>query len=115
MSPKELTKYMEMPSRFYVVAEVDGQIQGMIMVRENNYVGQFFVDQAHQGKGIGSALWRFALAQARHFGGSGEFTVNSSLAAVPVYSRFGFVASGSSEVANGFKFIPMRKEASSAA
>jgi GNAT superfamily N-acetyltransferase len=112
MSPMELTKYMEMADRFYVVAEIDGRIRGMIMVRNNNYVGQFFVDQAHQGQGMGSALWRFALAQARHLGGTGEFTVNSSLAAVPVYSRLGFVETGAPEVANGFKFIPMRKEAS---
>jgi GNAT superfamily N-acetyltransferase len=110
MSPVGLTKYMEMSDRFYVVAEIDGGIQGMIMIRNNNYVGQFFVDQAHQGRGVGSALWRFALAQARHFGGTGEFTVNASLAAVPVYVRLGFVASGAPEVGNGFKFVPMRKE-----
>ena len=115
MSPSELTKYMELPTRFYAVAEVDGQVQGVIMVRDDNYIGQFFVNQAHQGKGLGSALWQFALAHAEKLHGSGRFTVNSSLAAVPVYSRFGFVASGAPEVASGFRFIPMRKEATGAA
>ena len=115
MSPMALTTYLEMPSRLYVVAEVEGQVQGMIMVRENNYIGQFFVALPHQGKGIGSALWHFALAQARSFGGTGEFKVNSSLAAVPVYSRFGFTVTGTAEVENGFKFIPMRRQAESAA
>jgi len=115
MSPTELAKYLEMPTRFYVVAEVDGQVQGMIMVRDNNYIGQFFVAQSHQGKGVGSALWRFAFAQARSHGGTGEFKVNSSLVAVPIYSRFGFTVAGAAEVENGFKFIPMRREAASAA
>ena len=115
MSPSELAKYMEMPTRFYAVAEVDGQVQGMIMVRNDNYIGQFFVNHAHQGKGMGSALWKFALAHAGQFHGSGQFTGNSSLAAVPVYSRLGFVASGAPEVASGFRFLPMRREASGAA
>jgi GNAT superfamily N-acetyltransferase len=115
MSPNEVTKYMEMPTRFYVVAEVDGQVQGMIMVRNDNYIGQFFVSHAHQGKGLGSALWQFALTHARQLGGAGQFTVNSSLAAVPVYKRFGFVALGAPEVASGFKFIPMRRGTSGAA
>jgi GNAT superfamily N-acetyltransferase len=115
MSPTELTKYIRMPTRFYVVAEVEGQVQGMIMVRDNSYIGQFFVARPHQGKGAGSALWRSALARARSLGGTGKFTVNSSLVAVPIYSRFGFTVAGAAEVGNGFRFIPMCREAESAA
>lgn len=114
MAPLELMSYMELPTRFYVVAEVDAELQGMIMIRDNNYVGQFFVNHAYQGRGIGSELWRFALTQAQRLGGTGEFTVNSSLAAVPVYGRFGFTATGGPEAAHGFKFVPMRREAWSA-
>jgi GNAT superfamily N-acetyltransferase len=83
MSPTEVAKYMEMPTRFYVVAEVEGRLQGMIMVRDNNYIGQFFVARASQAKGVGSTLWQFALTLARSLGGTGEFKVNSSLRAVP--------------------------------
>ena len=115
MSPSEVAKYLGIPTRFYVVAEVDGQVQGMIMVRDNNYIGQFFVAKAHQGQGIGTALWQFALARARKLGGTGQFTVNSTPTAVPIYSRLGFAATGPLEVASGFKYIPMRSEAQSAA
>jgi GNAT superfamily N-acetyltransferase len=115
MAPVEVAKYLENPTRFYVVAEVEGQVQGMIMVRDNSYIGQFFVARAHQGKGLGSALWRFALGIARQQGGTGEFKVNSTPTAVPIYCRLGFTVTGPLEVANGFKYIPMLREATRAA
>jgi GNAT superfamily N-acetyltransferase len=109
MSPEEVARYLDFQNRFYAVAQVDGEVRGMIMVRDDNYIGQFFVSQVHQGQGIGSALWQFALAHALQRGGSGHFTVNSSLVAVPVYNRFGFTATGAIEEAHGFRFVPMRR------
>jgi GNAT superfamily N-acetyltransferase len=114
MSPSEVARYLEIPTRFYVVAEVDDQVQGMIMVKECNYIGQFFVAKEHQGKGIGSALWQFAYARAKALGGTGQFTVNSTPTAVPIYSQLGFSTIGPLEVANGFKYIPMRSRAQNA-
>lgn len=111
MAPSEVTRYLDMQARFYAVAEVDGVVRGMIMVLNDNYIGQFFVSRPHQGQGIGSALWRFALAHALQRGGTGEFTVKSSLVAVPVYARVGFTATGAVEEAHGFRFVPMRRMA----
>lgn len=112
MAPSEITRYLGMPTRFYAVAEVDGEVRGMIMVLNDNYVGQFFVSRSQQGRGVGSALWRFAFAHALQRGGTGEFSVKSSLAAVPVYTRFGFTATGAVEEAHGFRYVPMRKDTS---
>lgn len=109
MTPSEMTRYFDMSNRFYAVAEVDGEVHGMLMVLNDNYVGQFFVSEAHQGQGVGSALWRFAFAHALQRGGTGEFTVKSSLVAVPVYTRLGFTATGAVEEAHGFRFVPMRR------
>jgi predicted GNAT family N-acyltransferase len=115
MKPDELKRYMQMEDRFYIVAEVGSTVHGMIMVRYDNYIGQFFVSEAHQRRGVGNALWSFALATAKLRGSNGEFTVNSSLSAVPIYERFGFLSTGTADVQNGFKFIPMRRESEGAA
>lgn len=111
MAPAEVARYIALPNRFYAVAEIDDEIRGVIMVRDNNYIGQFFVSEAHQSRGIGSALWRFALAHALGRGGTGEFTVNASLVALPLYARFGFTATGAVEEAHGFRFVPMHRRA----
>ena len=110
MSPSEVEKKMTRPNLFYVVAEIDSTVQGMILIRDNCHVGQFFVREAHQGKGLGSALWQFAVANAKRRGGTGLFTVNSSFYAEPIYRRFGFFPTGGPDVMQGFKFIPMQKE-----
>lgn len=115
LSPEEVVKSLALPQRFYAVAEVNQTVSGMIMVRNANHVGQFFVTAEQQGKGVGSALWRFALAHAVAMGGSGEFTVRSSVAAEPVYRRLGFQPTGPVEVQQGFRFIPMRRSCEPAA
>jgi GNAT superfamily N-acetyltransferase len=115
IAPEEIAKFIVMPNRFYAIAEVGGAVQGMIMVRDANYIGQFFVSRVHQSNGMGSALWAFAQEGARVAGASGEFTVRSSVAAEPVYRRFGFLPTGPVEVQQGFKFIPMRRQAGGAA
>jgi GNAT superfamily N-acetyltransferase len=115
LEPLGVATCILMPSRFYAVAEVNGAVEGMIMVRDAHHVGQFFVSPAHQGAGIGSALWCFALANAKQAGGSGAVTVRSSVAAEPFYRKLGFVSTGPVEVQQGFRFVPMRREAGSAA
>jgi GNAT superfamily N-acetyltransferase len=115
LTADEVAKSIALKDRFHAVAEVNREVCGMIMVRDACHIGQFFVHPAQQGKGLGSALWQFALSQALASGGTGEFTVRSSVAAEPVYRRFGFEPTGPVEVQQGFRFIPMRRGRESAA
>jgi hypothetical protein len=55
------------------------------------------------GRGIARALWEHGKSRS----GSATFLVNSSLPAVPVYQRFGFVAKDGPQSANGLTFVPM--------
>jgi hypothetical protein len=41
-------------------------------------------------------------------GNPGVFTVNSSVVAVPVYERFGFVMAGARVEKNGGRYVPMK-------
>jgi predicted GNAT family N-acyltransferase len=110
MEPARVAKNMEKADRFYLVAESEGQVVGMILVVNNNYIGQFFVNAANQGKGIGAALWKEALSISKSASAGGTFTVKSSIAAVPVYTRLGFKTTGAAATDSGFHYVPMRHD-----
>jgi len=100
---------MDDPARLYFVAEENGGIIGMIMLRDMNYISQFFVAATHQGRGVGRLLWEQALRTVVDAGASGAFSVSSSLAAENIYARFGFARSGEPTSQNGFRFVPMQR------
>ena len=91
----------------YQVAESEGQLLGVVAVRDNSHLYHLFINPAFQGHGMARQLWQLARAQAVHAGNRGRFTVNSSLGAVPVYERFGFVVSGPTVAKHGISFQPM--------
>jgi GNAT superfamily N-acetyltransferase len=111
LEPTAIERMMDDPARLYFVAEVGGAVVGMIMVRDKNYISQFFVASTHQGRGVGRLLWEQALRTVVDAGATGEFSVSSSLAAERTYARFGFVRSGEPTSQNGFRFVPMQRAA----
>jgi GNAT superfamily N-acetyltransferase len=92
----------------YFVAEVEGELAGVVALRDNSHLYHLFVAQSHQGKGLGCSLWLRVKRAALQASNSGRFTVNSSLNAVPVYERFGFTPSGAKVEKHGVAFIPMQ-------
>jgi GNAT superfamily N-acetyltransferase len=92
----------------YYIAEDEGQIVGMIAMRDNSHLYHLFVDQAWHGHGIGRRLWEHAREVCRRNGNPGRYTVNSTPEAIPIYERFGFVATGEIETRNGLTALPMR-------
>jgi predicted N-acetyltransferase YhbS len=111
LEPAAIKKMMAEPTRLYLVAEDEGSVVGMIMVRDQNYISQFFVAATHQRQGVGRLLWEQALKTVVSSGATGEFSVSSSLAAERIYARFGFVPTGKPTSQNGFRFIPMYRAA----
>ena len=111
LEPEGIEKAIADPSRFYMVAVDRGVVVGVINVRDQNYVSQFFVANTHQRRGVGRLLWEHALKRVVLAGGTGEFTVSSSLAAQAIYARFGFLPTGEQTIQNGFRFVPMRRAA----
>ena len=91
----------------YQVAESEDQLVGVVAVRDNSHLYHLFVDPAFQRRGMARQLWQLAKAQAVQAGNPGRFTVNSSVGAVPVYERFGFVVSGPTVSKHGISFQPM--------
>lgn len=97
----------------YHVAEADGVVAGVVGVRDADHLYHLFVAAPFHGRGIGARLWDTAQAQARAQGNPGRFTLNSTLYAVPVYQRMGFVATDARQVYEGIAFIPMRLDLTS--
>jgi GNAT superfamily N-acetyltransferase len=96
----------------YVLAFVGSELAGFIAIRDGSHLFHLFVGRTHQRQGLGRRLWQQALRELCTPNSEGVFTVNSSLSAVPVYRRFGFVAAGSMQSVHGISFLPMRRPAS---
>jgi GNAT superfamily N-acetyltransferase len=91
----------------YHVAECDGEIAGFIAIRERKHLFHMFVGARWQGRGMSRKLWEVARAAAIDTGASGQFTVNASNFAVPVYEAMGFVRTAPMQCVKGLFFNPM--------
>lgn len=107
ITPQALALYMARPDINYLLGEEEGTLCGAIALREHQHLHHLFVVPAFQGRGIGRQLWVAARDAAMAAGNPGEFTVNASLNAVPVYQRFGFTSTGELQQKNGLIFQPM--------
>jgi GNAT superfamily N-acetyltransferase len=87
----------------HYVAEDSAGLCGIIALRDGSHLYHLFVRADAHGQGIARTLWQHAKANSGH----SMFTVNSSLYAVPVYERLGFVAKAPPQTADGLVFVPM--------
>jgi GNAT superfamily N-acetyltransferase len=95
----------------YVLAYGEFRLAGFIAIRDGFHLFHLFVERSHQGQGVARELWERALHELCAPPNATDFTVNSSLAAVPVYEAFGFVPTGSIQRGHGISFLPMRRSA----
>jgi ribosomal protein S18 acetylase RimI-like enzyme len=96
------------PNFAYFKGLLDGELAGVVALRDHGHLYHLFVDSKFQGCGIARALWLHARLSAEAAGNPGGFTVNSTPVAVPVYERFGFRATGAQVEMNGIAYVPMR-------
>ncbi len=96
----------------YLLAFGGSELAGFIAIRDGSHLFHLFVGRAHQRQGLGRRLWQQALRELCPPNSEGVFTVNSSLSAIPVYRRFGFVPAGSTQSVHGISFLPMRRPVS---
>lgn len=108
ITPQALALYLARPDIDYRVAEEDGVFCGAAALREHRHLQHLFVVPAFQQRGIGWQLWRAVRGAAMAAGNAGEFTLNASLNAVPVYRRFGFKSVGGPQQHKGLIFQPMK-------
>lgn len=77
---------------------------GIIATRsEGKHIALFFVDGKNHKQGIGKQLWNLMLSENPNH----ELTVHSSLYAIPVYERLGFVKTSEIQTEDGITYLPM--------
>ena len=77
---------------------------GILAARNGgSHIALFFVDGAYHGQGIGRSLWNAFLSDSDQ----NEITVNSSLYAVGIYEKLGFIKTAEPQEDSGIRFIPM--------
>ena len=102
-------EYLTSPRYRYLLAYAGPQLAGVIAIRDGSHLFHLFVERAHQRQGLARTLWERALHELGAPESQGAFTVNSSLAAVPVYRALGFLPAGSIRSVHGISFLPMRR------
>lgn len=87
------------------------ELCAVVVVKPPQHLYHLFVRSDLQRSGLGSQLFHAADARVLGLTGVHLATVNSSLNAVPVYERFGFVIDGDVADVDGVRFQPMRRDA----
>lgn len=93
----------------YFVGCVGGELAGVAALRDNMHIYHLFVSPAHHQQGLATSLWQHLQGLSIESGNTDCFTVNSSLYAVPVYLRWGFIPVGYPQIKDGIAFQPMRR------
>jgi len=90
-----------------VARKKEGELIGMITIREKNHISLLFVDGNYHRNGVGKALVNFAALYVRDEEGLGSISVNSSPYAVNFYHRLGFKDIKGEIVQDGIRITPM--------
>lgn len=103
ITPEAISERIAAPGFLYIVAEDHDGVCGVAGLRDSRHVYHLFVRQEMHRQGLARKLWE----RLRNSSNSSFFTVNSSLFAVPVYMRLGFVPTGEKQSRNGVTVQPM--------
>ncbi len=92
---------------YIVAARSVAELVGAASLSGEERIEHLFVDPAYQGIGLGRRLWEHLRDHALRSGNPGLFKVNSSINAVPVYERFGFILAAPRVERYGGVYVPM--------
>lgn len=103
ITSQALSDRIAAPGFVYIVAENANGICGVVGLRDARHLYHLFVRQELHRQGLARELWQRVMGTSSSL----YFTVNSSLFAVPVYTRLGFVRAGEQQSRNGVTVQPM--------
>lgn len=103
MSQGAVERYVIGEEYQYWTGWLDGDLAGIVALRHGTHLFHMYVARRYHGQGLARQLWQTVRAAS-----PGAMTVNASVYALPVYQRFGFVATGPRVEQNGIAYVPMR-------
>ena len=104
IAPDQIKKLIDSKDYEWLVAFRREEIVGVLGMAQNTHIKYYFVLPEVQGQGIGRNLWNEAVQRSML---ATEVSVRSSIVAVPVYEKLGFVKTGEVSTFNGMKYQPM--------
>lgn len=107
VSPSTIESQLQNPAYSYVLGFVGNELVGVAAIREKKHVYHLFVSPKHHYKGIAKSLWNNLMSDAVS-NGINMFTVNSSIYAVPIYRKFGFLPASEPQTKSGINYVPMK-------
>ncbi|OKH18057.1 GNAT family N-acetyltransferase [[Limnothrix rosea] IAM M-220] len=98
-------------NHFLRVAEVEGNIVGVLEMRTYHHLSLLFVDRKFQRQGIAKRLVQEAIAICHAENPQLQnITVHANPGAIPAYKAMQFQIVGEERVENGIRYVPMRHE-----
>ncbi|MCL2699627.1 MAG: GNAT family N-acetyltransferase [Defluviitaleaceae bacterium] len=86
----------------------NGEINGVVAIRDISHIALMFVDKRHHKKGIARRMFNFILEEIKQNKDVTQITVSSSPYAVEFYERLGFIKTDGQQEKNGMIYIPMK-------
>ena len=114
LTEEAIAAFIKRADVFYLIAESPtNELVGAAAMQGNRTVAHLFVSPHYQGRGLGRQLWESLRHNALRAGNPGSFSVKSSVSAVPIYQRFGFIVVSPKIEKNGGAYVPMALELTS--
>lgn len=114
IQPDRIAGHLQNAQMAWFVAAQQQELAGVLALADNSHVKYFFVHPAFHQRGIGKQLWQWAEGEGAMGAIGATLTVRSSLFAVPVYERLGFVATEAGKQFNGMQYQTMARNGSPA-
>lgn len=102
-SADAFSERMKADNRMLVAEGKNGEILGVVELKEGRHIAMLFVTPSQQKGGIGRGLLTAVLKYAR----SETVTVSASLPSVPAYQKYGFKLAGDVGELSGLVYQPM--------
>lgn len=109
MAATAIAGYLAQPRYHYQLGFIGERLAGAVAVRDRSHLFHLFVAREFHGCGLGRQLWLAARGAALVAGNTDGFTVNASDYALPMYQRWGFLATGPRVEQGGVAWVPMRQ------
>lgn len=108
ISPEGIAACIDHAPSCYLIARVSTGLIGAACMKPDHHLHHLFVATPYQRQGVATRLWQqlHRTVSAQH-GQIEVCTVNASLAAVPVYARWGFLVVHEPVSRNGLRYQPM--------
>ncbi|HEY9102827.1 GNAT family N-acetyltransferase [Chitinimonas sp.] len=105
IGPAAISGYITDPRYCYQLVMAEGELAGVLAVRDGSHLFHLFIAPAWQGRGLGARV--LTQAMARVLAAHPRMTVNASLNAISFYAKAGFVPVGEQVAQDGVAFLPM--------